>query len=390
MLVAANIYTLQMKRLLERWKLEGVKKAGSDDDAPTPGHQLAAGAAAAQPQIPLSWTKPGYRFLSDDELGPAVLGDTSFGGMMVVYDWPSGDIVWRQTWGNMLVTPSGFCFADGAMFVNDLEGANILKVDVDTAPGRLLARISHHYFNDLHSLERTKRGFLVTCSGTDLILEIDARGQLLYEWWAAEHGYTTTPSGESRSSGRGDEHRNRYYHTRYHTTHLNDATFRDDDERYLLALLFHQGQLIEIDRSLPPEKQSARILLDGLRFPHGLERIPGGWLFANTAAKELVLLDDAMQVRKRIAYDGGWIQDCTRLSNGHIVLNDVDNHRLVEFAPPRWKIARVVPYDVNWRMGELLEVPEPYATSLICALAEDPADDHFNHDRSSQSRESRA
>jgi hypothetical protein len=36
-------------------------------------------------------------------------------------------------------------------------------------------------------------------------------------------------------------------------------------------------------------------------------------------------MDDDLKVTGNIFYDGGWIQDCTRLPNGNIVLNDVDN-----------------------------------------------------------------
>lgn len=60
-------------------------------------------------------------------------------------------------------------------------------------------------------------------------------GNLLYEWWAGEHGYTTTLSGHERQAGRGQEHRDQNYHTQYHATHVNEATFRDLDERFLLA-----------------------------------------------------------------------------------------------------------------------------------------------------------
>ena len=70
-----------------------------------------------------------------------------------------------------------------------------------------------------------------------------------------------------------------------------------------------------------------------------------------------MLLDDDLKRTKSIPYDGGWIQDCTRLPNGNILLNDVDKSVLVEFAGPDWHAVETTPYNPNWRMGELVVVP---------------------------------
>jgi hypothetical protein len=355
-LVAAGVFTTQMEKIRARWKLEGGLP-------PVPGQKVfneRVNQPETPPDLPLHWKKEGFRLLPENQLGPSCVGDTSYRGTFVVYDWDTKEIVWREDWGELMAVPAGFCFADGIMYLGDLEAASIFQVDVINDPGRLLKRISHPYLNDLHSLERTSRGLLATCSGTDLVIELDLEGSSLYEWWATEHGYTVTPSGKERTSGRDQEHRDQYYHTRYHTTHVNDATFRDPDERYLLAVLFHPGEVVQIDRALPPEKQKAEVVLDGLARPHGLEKTPQGWLLCNSLSKELLLLDEDLKVVERIEYDGGWIQDCTMLSSGRILLNDVDNHRVVEFAGPPWEIGSVTPYNESWRMGELLEIPAAY------------------------------
>lgn len=109
------------------------------------------------------------------------------------------------------------------------------------------------------------------------------------------------------------------------------------------------------------------MILDGLARPHSLEKIPGGWIFCNSLSKELVLLDDDLKVSGRIPYDGGWIQDCTRLPNGNVVLNDVDNTVLVEFAAPNWEIVHTTPYPNTWRMGELAVVPAEYEQAFLNA-----------------------
>lgn len=356
MLLAASVYTAQMQKLVARWKLEGGLPA-------VPGQKvnsnITTGAAVAE--VPLSWKKDDLQILPNEVLGPTVTGPAEFAGTYVVYDWPSREIIWEAKWGNLLVTPAGHCFANGVLYIADLEAGNIFIVDADQEPGKLLKRISHPYLNDIHSLERTKRGLLVTASGTDCILELDLDGNLLWDWWAVEHGYALTPSGKERTPGRGQEHRDIYYHTRFQTTHLNCANIQDPaEERFVLCLLFHQGQMIRIDRSLPAAEQHAEVVLDGLARPHSLEKIPEGWIFCNSLSKELVIINDDLKVISNIPYDGGWIQDCTRLPNGNILLNDVDNHVLVEFEGPPYKVINTTPYNQSWRMGELVVVPAQY------------------------------
>lgn len=80
-----------------------------------------------------------------------------------------------------------------------------------------------------------------------------------------------------------------------------------------------------------------------------------------------MLLDDDLKVTGNIFYDGGWIQDCTRLPNGNIVLNDVDNTVLVEFAAPDWKIVSRTNYPHVWRMGELVVVPAQHEEAFLDA-----------------------
>jgi hypothetical protein len=168
-----------------------------------------------------------------------------------------------------------------------------------------------------------------------------------------------TPAGIRRPSGRGQEHRGEYYHTRFHATHVNSAVVYGNDDRFVLALLFHQGQLLRIDRALPIGRQRGEVIMDGLMRPHSLGRTPTGWLFANSVGGGLVMLDEQLHVSGTIPYAEGWIQACTRLSDGRILLNDVDNHKIVEFPDGSQTISRIVEYDTEWRMAEMVQVPRP-------------------------------
>jgi hypothetical protein len=102
--------------------------------------------------------------------------------------------------------------------------------------------------------------------------------------------------------------------------------------------------------------------MEGLMRLHALERTPNGWIFANSVRGGLILLDEDLEVHDRIPDDEGWIQDCTQLPDGRVLLNDVDNHQIVEFSPgPPWERLRVVKYDDEWRMCEMVAVPGEYA-----------------------------
>lgn len=360
MLVAASVYTTEMQKLMSRWKLEGGLPAVPGQKVNSP---VTTGAAMAE--VPLHWKKDDVQILPKEVLGPTITKPAEFVGTYVIYDWDTREIIWEAHWGEMLVMPAGHCFADGFLYVTDLEGGNIFQIDVEKEPGKLLKRISHPYLNDVHSVERTTKGLLVTASGTDCILELDLDGNLLWEWWAPDHGYSMTPAGKERKSARGEEHRDVYYHTRYQTTHLNCANIQDSGtDRFVLCTLFHQGQLVRIDRSLPLEEQHATVILEGLARPHAIEKTPEGWLFANSLGKEVIFIDDDLKLTGKLEYDGGWIQDCTRLPDGTILLNDVDKHQLVEFSGPPYEITKITPYRENWRMGELVVVPAEYEQKI--------------------------
>ncbi|MGH2542971.1 MAG: hypothetical protein ACRDIB_09250, partial [Ardenticatenaceae bacterium] len=103
------------------------------------------------------------------------------------------------------------------------------------------------------------------------------------------------------------------------------------------------------------------------------EKVPTGWLFCNSLSKELLLLNDDLQITEHIEYDGGWIQDCSMLKPGLIALNDVDQHQIVEFEGPPWQITKITPYPQTWRMGELQRVPEGYEAGFLRETAHEPA-----------------
>ncbi|MGD1066373.1 MAG: hypothetical protein ABR975_06115 [Vulcanimicrobiaceae bacterium] len=365
MFVAASVVSTRLDLLRRRWRIEGgippVPGARIDPRRRTSA-TLNIGSVETPRDLPLTWRKDDYVVRGADDARSNLTGERPFRGTFVIYDLTSGKVAWREEWGEGLVTPMGFTFADDALYVADGESACIFVIDVLAKPSRIVRRISNPAFNDCHGIVRTSRGLLVACTGSDGIVEVDLDGNTLWEWWAAEHGFATAPSGHVRESGRGIDHRGVQYHTRYQATHLNSVAFADPDERFVLTTLFHQGLLIRIDRNAP--ERAPEILLDGLARPHAIRRLPDGWSLANSWAQELILLDERFQVTHRYAADGGWIQDCIRLSDGTFLIDDVDEHRLTRVAGPPFRPLSTTTYDGLWRVYAIEELPHSYQAAF--------------------------
>ncbi len=184
--------------------------------------------------------------------------------------------------------------------------------------GRVVARLRHRWFNHIHTIDRGGAGLLLSSSGSDLLAEIDARGELRWSYFMFEHGY-----GERFRLGRSFD-RARDYNGRYLpaalSSHPNSAILLD--ERTVLATLFSTGELVRIDR----ETGALTVVLDGLRRPHSIRRRPGGLLLSDTEARRVLLLDERLRVEATIPVEVGWIQDAVLAGERLFV---VGNRRIV-------------------------------------------------------------
>jgi hypothetical protein len=361
MLVAVSVVSAHIEETHRRWRLETFLRENGrpleEIDPRYPVHRHTE-------TPPRYWPKEGYQLLGDDpnHLGPAIDNASKFGGLMYILDLDSGDTVWTSDWGDIVATPSGFCFNGTTLVVCDLEGSNLFEIDMLREPGRVLRRISNPVLNDIHYVAATRRGYLVASTGMDMVVEIDQNGNTLYEWWAGDHGFTEVEDGTHRLPERGVEQRDRYYHTRHHTTHLNAVRYRDRAERYLLVLLWRQGRLIEIDTR---GDGTPRTILDGLSRPHSIAPLSdGGWLIANSQGEELVVLNEALEVEKRVPSMDGWIQDAMPLPDGTWLIADVNRFRLL-VQDDSGTILREYPFDRDWRVYGIGTVPNELAERLL-------------------------
>ena len=170
--------------------------------------------------------------------------------------------------------------------------------------------ISSPLFNALHSISRTERGYLVASTGLDLLLEFDRAGDILWSWWATDHGFEFTPTGSRRELDKFIDYRSVQFGTLAQTTHINSAA--ELPGGLVLASLFHQGMVIAIDR----ESGDWQPVLEGLDHPHSVRILDKShFTVADTVHGRalLVRIDERSGqgiVEEAIDAGTNWLQDC--------------------------------------------------------------------------------
>jgi hypothetical protein len=96
------------------------------------------------------------------------------------------------------------------------------------------------------------------------------------------------------------------------STHVNSALLIDD--KTLLATLFHQGQIVRIQR----DTGDAEVVFDGLDHPHCIRRREKGFLVSDTRGDRIILFDKNMNVEREISYGASWIQDTFEGKDGSL------------------------------------------------------------------------
>src|SRR6266576_2130863 len=220
---------------------------------------------------------------------------------------------------------AGMVTSDNGVFVTSFSGVH----EVDTNLGIVRHNIvSSPLFNALHSISRTQRGYLVASTGLDLLLEFNRSGEILWSWWATDHGFGLTPDGQPRVLDKLADHRSIQYGTRAQTTHINSAAELPDGR--FLASLFHQGMVIAIDR----ETGAWQPVLEGLDHPHAVRVLDEEhFSVADTIRGRALLVritQDGGHIEEEIQAGTSWLQDC-RYDGEHDcwVLVDGKNSRVI-------------------------------------------------------------
>lgn len=200
---------------------------------------------------------------------------------------------------------AGMVTSDKGVFVTSFSGIH----EVDPDSGNVQHNIvSSPLFNALHSISRTQRGYLVASTGLDLIVEFNRNGEILWQWWATDHGFTLTPTGLPRYIDKAADHRTIQYGTLSQTTHINSAAELHDGR--ILASLFHQGMIIAIDR----KTGEWQTILEGLDHPHAVQILDEEhFTVADTVRGRALLVKlngKSASIEEEIEAGTNWLQSC--------------------------------------------------------------------------------
>src|SRR5579859_104140 len=203
-----------------------------------------------------------------------------------------------------LPMPSGMALTENGILVASHDTIHEVSNDLTRVQRDIVSLPS---FNLLHSLSRTRHGYLAASTGVDALVEFTATGELLWSWWATEHGFEYTPAGERRLLDINDDHRGVKYGTLTQTTHVNSAAELPDGT--ILATLFHQGTVISIDR----ESGEWQTVLEGLDHPHAVRVLAEDYItIADTGRGRALLVklrDGKGSIETEIQAETNWLQD---------------------------------------------------------------------------------
>jgi hypothetical protein len=192
-------------------------------------------------------------------------------------------------------------------------------------------------------------------------VEVTADGQVVWEWFGAEHGYVTRPEGTVAFFDRSADYRPMRRATAEQAMHVTSAILLPNNT--VLATLFHQGQLISIDQ----RTGDVTLRLDGLSKPHAIHRRHGGFMLSDTLGHRILLIDDELNICSEIACGFQWLQEAICTSAGtYFVLENVHIDQLPDS-------------DLNNRLTEIdgagtqlvsLEVASDYRLFAACEVSE--------------------
>ncbi len=246
---------------------------------------------------------------------------------------------------------AGLVATERGVFVTSFASVHEVSSDLDRLHRDM---ISLPLFNALHSLSRTQHGYLVASTGLDLLVEFNREGDVLWQWWATDHGFEHTPTGQLRKVDKAADHRTIKYGTLSQTTHVNSAAELPDGR--VLASLFHQGTVILIER----ETGRWQTVLEGLDHPHAVRVLDAEhFTVADTVHGRALLVHlhgSTGHVEEEIYAETSWLQDCQyNTKHDCWVFVDGKNSRILLRGGRSGEKSRTqIDLDQEWRLYEAL------------------------------------
>lgn len=229
------------------------------------------------------------------------------------------------------------------------------------ARGEIDLEVRSPLFNLVRTVQRTERGLLLSASGIDAVIEVDLDGNLLWAWWAVDHGYDTLKTGAKRVLEKAADHRLRCYASHDQTTHLNSAIVDPHHPGKVLTVLFYQGSIVSIDR----ETLQHEVVATGLNGPHHVRATPDGYMVSNTRRGVVQLYDRSFRPagevfgsNERVPKMFRWTQDAIQTPHGTHLIADGNRFRILEVDGSGREAA--FRFGMPKRVFQLLPVPDSF------------------------------
>jgi hypothetical protein len=275
-----------------------------------------------------------------------------FGGRLVLLDWSRARVLADIG----IPGASGFTVNDQLLLACSWIDHSIYVL----RRGQISHRLTHPWFNHLHSIQLTnQQTCLVASAGSDLIAEITLDGRLVWEWFGAEHGFGRLPRGMAAFFDRAADYRSMRVGTDEQAMHVTSVIHYSSD--MVLATLFHQGQVIAINKATG----ETSVKLDGMTRPHGLHPRTGGFLASDTLGHRIVLLDDDFLFHSEIRFGSQWLQDTITTSEGtYLVLENVH----IDQMPQKGLTNRIAEIDQRGVVMRSMELSPDYRLFTACEV----------------------
>ncbi|MEO6702657.1 MAG: hypothetical protein ABI140_06610 [Jatrophihabitantaceae bacterium] len=262
------------------------------------------------------------------------------GGKVQVIDWPSQQVLRSVD----ITLATGFVQQDGLIVVCSYSSLELLDRDL-----RPVRTITHPLFCNLHSVAVHPAGWVVAASGIDALLLVSFHGEVSVLWDGGTCGYAQLPDGSRRELDLSADHRQAYYRTSEQTTHVNGVEYWPE-RGSVLATLFHQGQLIEVDGD-----GNTEVLIDGLTAPHSPRvRADGIVYLADSRSGRIVEYDPDSRSARSIPLSEPcpWLQTVSWLPGERRYLAaDSTNGRALMVAPDG-TVTEQYTFHQDWRLHE--------------------------------------
>jgi hypothetical protein len=260
------------------------------------------------------------------------------GGCLIEIDWESKEVVKKVD----LSCPSGFDYTSEVMIVASMRKNTLYILDKDF---QIIRYISHPYFNDIHSVSISSAGLIVTSTGIDSIIELNLNGEILWSWHGFQHGYAKDKFGVERCLDFNRNHNLYDYPTLTQTTHVNSAIESPKDTNIVYASLFHQGEIIKINK----DNKKHSVVYRGLKNCHAICPFSDGFIVSDTKGMRICVFDKDFRYLQSIPVDSNWIADAFATTDKTHIVSDAHNFQISEI-DNAGNIISAKDFNQNWKI----------------------------------------